>query len=72
MLKTDGALIHLAGVFGGDSVHHAGGIEGPHHVASPFFALQKPAQQHGKTFVGIHKAAIFGYGADTVGIAVSG
>src|SRR5258708_39472141 len=72
VLETDGALVQLAAVFGGDAIEHTGSVEGAHNVAGPFIALQKPAQQDAENYMRIHEATVFGDGSDAVGIAIRG
>ena len=65
-------LDQLATVFCADAVEHAGGVEGAHDVARPFLSFQQPAQQNGENFVRIDEAAVFGDGANAVGVAIGG
>ena len=69
-LKPMEHLVQLASVLGGDAIHHAGGVEGAHHVARPLLAHQQPVQQNGHAFVRIDEAAVFGHRADAIGVAI--
>src|SRR5208283_716933 len=70
VFEADVAFVQLASVLGGDAVHHAGGVEGAHHIARPLLVLQQPVQQNAHALVRIDEAAIFGHSANAVGIAV--
>src|SRR4029077_16452406 len=60
----------FAAMLCGDTVDHARGVECPDDIAGPLFALPEPTQQSGENLVRVHKASVFGYGADAVGIAI--
>src|SRR5260370_5901390 len=70
VLEANAALVQLASVTGSDAGEHACGVEGAHDFSRPLPALQQPAQQHGVNLVRIHEAAVFGDGADAVGVAI--
>src|SRR5260370_35450529 len=60
----------FAAMLGSDPVDHARGVECADDIAGPVFALQEPMQQNGENLVRVHKASVFGYRADAVGIAI--
>src|SRR5436309_481464 len=70
--ESDGSLVQLAPVLGCDTVKHAGGVEGAHDLTRPLLAFEKPAQQNAEDLVRIHERAVFGHGADAVGVTISG
>ncbi len=70
VFEADVALVQLASILRGDPVHHAGGVEGAHHVARPLLVLQQPFQQNAHALVRIDEAAVFRHRADAIGVAV--
>ena len=70
VFEPDGTLVQPAAVFGSDAIHHAGRIERADHIAGPLLAFHHPAQQNRETLMRIHEAAVFGYGADAIRIAI--
>src|SRR5207253_5633441 len=69
---ADRALVQLAAMLGGDAIEHARGVESAHYIARPLFAFEQPAEENRENLVGIDEAAVFGDGADAVGVAIGG
>src|SRR5207245_9232675 len=72
IFEADRALVQLAAMLGGDAIEHARGVESAHYVARPLLAFEQPAEENRENLVGIDEAAVFGHGADAVGVAIRG
>src|ERR1700681_4021824 len=70
VFETDGGLVQLASMLGGNAVHHAGSVEGANHVARPLLANQEPVQKYRHALVRIDETTVFGDRANAIGVAI--